>query len=117
MHVLKAKSTKLEDYRCNCTNHFTYIYTGVDPDMVLSEGYRTPLHKLRCFLGSLWRVELKPELKMSVSLKYKTFDQQDRELSIDVDVLVSPKWENPADLYDYLRTAKHNGAKPDQLFR
>ena len=55
---------------------------------------------------------------MSVSLKYKTYyDQQDRELSIDVDVLVSPKWENPADLYDYLRKAKQDGAKPAQLFR
>ncbi len=49
-------------------------------------------------------------------MKYKTFDQQDRELSIDVDVLVSPNWENPADLYDYLRTAKRDGATSTQLF-
>ncbi len=89
----------------------------MDPDTVLSEGYRTPLHKLRSFLGGLRSVMLQTPLKMSVSLKYKTYDQQDRELSIDVDVLVSPKWENPADLYDYLRKAKQDGAKPAQLFR
>ncbi len=93
------------------------INTGVDPDIVLREGYRTPLHKLRSFLGGLRSVQLQPPQKMSVSLKYKTFDQQDRKLSIDVDVLVSPKWDNPTDLYDYLRKAKHNGAKPAQLFR
>ncbi len=92
-------------------------FTGVDPDTVLSEGYRTPLHKLRTFLGGLRSVKLQPPLNMSVSLKYKTYDQQDQELSIDVDVLVSPKWENPADLYDYLRGAKQDGAKPAQLFR
>ena len=50
-------------------------------------------------------------------MKYKTFDQQDRELSIDVDVLVSPNWENPADLYNYLQAAKRNGATSNQIFR
>ncbi len=89
----------------------------MDPDTVLKEGYRTPLHKLRSFLGGLRSVQLQSPLKMFVSLKYKTFDQQDRKLSIDVDVLVSPKWENATDLYDYLKKAKRNGAKPAQLFR
>ncbi len=93
------------------------MHAGVDPDTVLNEGYTMPLHKLRSFLGGLWRVQLQPPLKMSVSMKYKTFDQQDRELSIDVDVLVSPNWENPADLYNYLQAAKRNGATSNQIFR
>ncbi len=113
MHVTtcsaKAKSTRRLDVTF-------YIHTGVDPDMVLREGYTLPLHKLRSFLGGLRSVQLQPPQKMSLSLKYKTFDQQDRELSIDVDVLVSPNWENPADLYNYLTTAKHNGATSTQLF-
>ncbi len=95
-----------------------YFIIGVDKNTVLAEGYKQPLHKIRSFLGGLRRVELSPPLKMSVSLKYKAYNyQSQQEQIIDVDILVSPNWSDRRDFYEFLRRAKANGAKPEQLFR
>lgn len=93
-----------------------YHYSlDVLPDDVLDDkkGYDLPLHKLRSFLGGLRQVQLKPRLKMAEPLTYTT-----SEIQIEVDILVSPDWQSPKELYDYLKDAKQRkGATASQLFR
>lgn len=81
---------------------------------VLQNGYEKPLHKLRSHMGREWRVKLyKPPSMVSVNMRYECADTK-----IDVDILVSPNWDSPEDLFNFLTKAKrvHN-ATPAQIFR
>ncbi len=67
-----------------------------------STGYESYLHKLRSFLGRVPGVVLKESKPHAVSFEYH---------GIDVDLLVSPNWSTPDDLWHFLQDVDQ-----DQIF-
>lgn len=71
------------------------IYTSsVDGNNILVHGVRKPLHQLRSFLGKIPGLVLNATKPHAVNFTYH---------GIDVDLLVSPNWPSPYDLWRFLQ--------------
>ena len=73
------------------------MHADIDKDTVIEQGYKAWLKEMKVFL----RQSLGEKFKLDQLTLHAVQFEYSRK--IDVDLLLSPYWSNPKQLYDFLR--------------